>query len=97
MMASFCEIQEYMYEISIINRRIILCGGANKEEKLLDGVIEKVVFDSDSWSTVIICCLGKGQKAIYSLVVNHKLVRKLEIVSKLSKVVQEINIAELNI
>lgn len=88
-MASICEIQDFIHDISIIDKRIVICSGASKEAKVQDGVIERFLFDSDSWSTIIICCLGKGQKAIYSVILNHKLVRKLQTVAKLNELVQQ--------
>lgn len=85
-MSLFYEIKDCIYDIGIINKQLAICSGTEKKVRFFAGLIEKIIFSSDSWMTTIMCCLENGQKVIYSLILNRTLVRKLQLLGKLNNI-----------
>jgi len=86
--AVFKEFDNYIKDITIIGRRVAVCY-AHQEPIVLKGTILQIIFDSQSWNCTIICTEAKQKrKMIYSMVMNHLLFNKLQVLGRMNKIEQ---------
>lgn len=91
-MSDFVEILGYVRDISIVNRIAIVVVELQQPQIL--GTIEQVIFDSEEWQVTLVC-VESSKRKIITMGVNHKLFRKLQMIVKMSEVLQ-ININKIN-
>jgi len=72
--------------IVIINSKAVVCLD-NKEPRILNGNIENIIFHND-WGVTLVTADQEQSRKIYSMILNHRLFRKLQMLSELEGIKQ---------
>lgn len=88
MRSEFYEFQGFVRDVGIVDKRAVVCID-NQDPKILDGFIERIIFDSQEYQATLITTIPKlKSKKIYSIPISHRLFKKLQLMANMSEVPQ---------